>query len=109
MPPNDNWPKAEAALTRALALDDTRAESYNVLAGIQLYYHRDWLAAERSFRHGIELNPNSGALHHHYGTCLFLFGREDEAITEIRRAIELEPFLLFYNLNLGKLYFFIRQ
>jgi len=109
LPPNENWPKAEAALTRALALDDRRAETYNVLAGIQLYYQRDWPAAERSFRHGIELNPNSAPVHHHYGQCLYLFGRNDEAIAEFERAIELEPFSIVYNVNLGRLYFFLRQ
>jgi len=109
LPPDEGWPKAEAALTRALALEDSRAESYNVLAGIQLYYRRDWLASERSFRHGIELNPNSGQLHHHYGNVLFLFGRNEESIAEMRRAIELEPFSIFYNLNLGRLFFFIGQ
>jgi TolB-like protein/Tfp pilus assembly protein PilF len=109
LPPKENWPKAEAALTRALALDDSDAESYNILAGIQLYYHRDWLAAERSFRKGIDLNVNSSQLHHHYARCLYLFGRNDEAIAEMRRAIELEPFSIFYATNLGRLYFSIRQ
>src|SRR6185369_4549991 len=107
--PNENWPKAEAALTRSLALDDSNAESYNVLAGIQLYYHRDWMAAERSFRKGIELNANSGQLHNHYARCLLLFGRNDEAIAEMRRAIEIEPFSILYSNNLGRLYFSIRQ
>jgi TolB-like protein/DNA-binding winged helix-turn-helix (wHTH) protein/Tfp pilus assembly protein PilF len=109
LPPDENWPKAEAALTRALALDENDAESYNVLAGIQLYYHRDWFAAERSFRKGIELKRESGQLHHHYARCLYLFGRNDEAISEMRQAIDLEPFSILYSLNLGRLYFVIRQ
>jgi TolB-like protein/DNA-binding winged helix-turn-helix (wHTH) protein/Tfp pilus assembly protein PilF len=109
LPPDENWPKAEAALTRAIALDENDAESYNVLAGIQLYYHRDWLAAERSFRKGIELKGDSGQLHHHYARCLYLFGRNDEAIAEMRNAIDLEPFSILYSLNLGRLYFDMRQ
>jgi TolB-like protein/DNA-binding winged helix-turn-helix (wHTH) protein/Tfp pilus assembly protein PilF len=109
LPPDQNWPKAEAALTRALALDENRAESYNVLAGIQLYYHRDWLAAERSFRKGIELKGDSGQLHHHYARCLYLFGRNDEAIAEMQHAIDLEPFSITYSLNLARLYLSIRQ
>ena len=67
------------------------------------------MAAQRSFRKGIELNANSGQLHHHYGRCLYLFGRNDEAIAEIRRAIEIEPFSTLYSNNLGRLYFVIRQ
>jgi TolB-like protein/DNA-binding winged helix-turn-helix (wHTH) protein/Tfp pilus assembly protein PilF len=109
LPPKENWPKAEAALTRAMALGENDEGSFNVLAGIQLYYHRDWLAAERSFRKGIELKGDSGQLHNHYARCLYLFGRNDEAIAELRHAIDLEPFSILYSLNLGRLYFSIRQ
>jgi len=100
-PPDENWPKSESALTKAMAVDDSAAESYNALAGIQLYYHRDWPAAERSFRRGIELNPESAEVHHHYGRCLYLFGRNQEAISELKRAVELEPLSLRYQLSLG--------
>ncbi len=109
LPPDENWPKSETALSKAMAIDDRVAESFNALAGIQLYYHRDWPAAERSFRHGIELNPSSAEVHHHYGRCLSLFGRNEEAITELQRAIELEPLSLRYNLNLGILFFSLRD
>jgi tetratricopeptide (TPR) repeat protein len=100
-PPDENWPKSESALTRAMAIDDSVAESYNALAGIQLYYHRDWPAAERSFRRGIELNPESAEVHHHYGRCLYLFGRNEEAISELKRTVELEPLSMRYQLNLA--------
>lgn len=100
-PPDENWPKSESALTKAMAIDDSVAESYNALAGIQLYYHRDWPAAERSFRRGIELNPESAEVHHHYGRCLNLFGRNEEAIRELKRTVELEPLSLRYQLSLA--------
>jgi TolB-like protein/DNA-binding winged helix-turn-helix (wHTH) protein/Tfp pilus assembly protein PilF len=107
--PAENWPRSEAAVNRALALDDTLAETYNALAGIQLYFHHDWPAAERSFRRGIELNPNSAEVHHHYGRCLVLFGRDEEALVELRRAVELDPLSLAYSLNLARHFFFVRQ
>src|SRR5207249_3526773 len=47
--PDENWPKAESALKKALTLDETLAEAYNLVAGFELYYKRDWPAAERAF------------------------------------------------------------
>src|SRR5436853_878753 len=61
----EHWRAAETALQKALELDDTLAEAYHLLAGFQLYYKKDWLAAERAFLRGAELNPNDGEIHHH--------------------------------------------
>jgi tetratricopeptide (TPR) repeat protein len=80
LPPLENWPLAESALKKALALDDTLAEAYNLLAAVELYYNRDWPGAERAFRHGAQLDPNFGDIPHHYGFCLALFGRNEEAV-----------------------------
>jgi TolB-like protein len=109
LPPNENWPRSEEAANKALTLDDTLAEIYNPQAAVKLYYYHDWSAAERYFRRGIELNPNSAEIRHHYAMCLVLFGRNDEAITEIQRASELDPLALRNNLDRAKIFFFIHQ
>jgi TolB-like protein/Tfp pilus assembly protein PilF len=108
-PPDQVWPKAEAAANKALALDDKLAEAYNPLAAVQLYLYRDWAAAERAFRRGIELNPNFPETHHHYALCLTLFERHEEALSEVKRAAELDPFLPRHNLNWARVLFFMRQ
>jgi TolB-like protein/Tfp pilus assembly protein PilF len=108
-PPDENWSRSEDAVNKALALDNTLAETHNARVGIQLYYHRDWREAEQSFRRGVELNPNSSEVHNHYGRCLILFDRTDEAIAEMKRAVALEPLSLRYNQNLATLFFFARQ
>ncbi len=109
LPPNENWPKAEAAVNKALALDGTLAESYNTLAGLKLYYHRDWPAAERAFRHGIELNPDLAEIHAHYAVCLAAFGRNEEALAETQRSVEHEPLEPRYNYFWGKILLFMRH
>src|SRR5437870_341646 len=109
LPPNENWPKAEAAANKALAIDDTRAETYNPLAAVKVYYYRDWPAAERDFRRGIELNPNYAEIHLHYAVCLVRFGRGEEALAEIQRAVELEPLGLGANADWGRILFYMRQ
>lgn len=107
--PDESWQRAELAARKALELDDQLAENYNALSGIQLYYHRDWTAAEGSFRKGIELNPDSAEMRHHYSRCLMLFGRNEEAEAQMQRVLELEPLSVPYNLNAGKLFYFRRQ
>lgn len=109
LPPEENWPKAEAAAKKAFELDDTLAEVYNPLAAVSFYYHRDWTTAERYFRRGLELNPNSPELHHHYANCLVLFGRNEETLNEIQRAVEIDPLSSRFNLTWARLLFFMRQ
>ena len=108
-PPDENWQRAESAVTKSLELDTTLAETYNSLSGIQLYYHHDWTAAEASFKKGIELNEASAEVRHHYSRCLMLFGRNEEAQAQMQRVLELEPLSVSYNLNAGKLFYFRRQ
>jgi serine/threonine protein kinase/Flp pilus assembly protein TadD len=109
LPPNENWPKAEAAANKALALDDTLAETYNALAAIKLYYYRDWPSAERYFRRGIELDPNSAEIRAHYSHCLAIFGRGEEALAEAQHSVELEPLSPRLNYFWGITLFFMRQ
>jgi adenylate cyclase len=107
--PNESWPLAEEAVRKSLSLDNTLAEAYNPLAAIELYYKRDWPAAERAFLRGIQLDPNFGDLHAHYGLCLSYFGRNDEALTQMERAAQLDPFFPGVNLHRGIVFFFVRD
>jgi len=109
LPPDETWPKCEAAVNKALALDDTLAEAYNPLAALKLYYHRDWPAAERAFRRGIELNPNFAEIRHHYAINLARVGRKEEALAEFQRAIDLDPLSLRLKGSFGRTLFLMRQ
>jgi TolB-like protein/Tfp pilus assembly protein PilF len=109
LPPDESWPRAQEGVRKSLALDDTLAESYNLLAGVELYYNRDWPAAERAFRRGAELDPNFADIPHHYALCLALFGRNDEALAQMDRAVLLDPFFPGLNLHRGRLFFFLRD
>jgi TolB-like protein/class 3 adenylate cyclase/Tfp pilus assembly protein PilF len=110
LPPEEKWARAEEETAKkALSLDPTLGEAYNPLAAAQLYYHRDWPGAERYFHRGIELNPNFAEMRHHYALCLVLFGRNEETLVEMQRAIELDPLSPRFNWNLGRVLFFMRQ
>lgn len=96
MAPNEAMPKAKAAISKALALDDTLSEAHIALANIMALYEHDWSAAEREFRRGIELNPNSADGHFMYADFLISMKRVDEWNVEIRKTLELDPFNPFF-------------
>jgi tetratricopeptide (TPR) repeat protein len=89
--PDDAFPKAAAAARKALELDSTLAEPQATLAYCSFYYDWDWKAAERGYKLAIAKNPNYATAHEWYGLFLTAMGRFDEAITEERRAQELDP------------------
>jgi adenylate cyclase len=97
MAPSEAMPKAKAAISKALALDDTLSEAHLVLANIMFLYEHDWPAAEREFRRGIELNPNSADGHFMYADFLISMKRVDEWNVEIRKTLELDPFNPFFS------------
>jgi adenylate cyclase len=105
----DSWPPAEETAQKAIALDETLGEALNSLAAVQIWYKRDWSAAERTFKRGMELNPNFADIAHHYGVCLSLVGRKDEALAQMNHAIGLDPFFPGLNLHYGRALFLMRE
>lgn len=109
MPMNESHPKAKAAASRALEIDDQLGEAHASLAIILTTYYWDWSAAEDQFKRAIELNPNYAMTHNWYSQYLAYMGRSGEAIKEARRAQEIDPLSLFTNSNIGLVSFLARQ
>ena len=110
LPPVEKWVKAEEEnAQKALKLDPTLGEAYNCLATVNLYYYRNWPEAEGDFRRGLELSPNFAEMHAHYAMCLVFFGRNDEAVSEVERALALDPLSPRFGFTSGWLRFFMRQ
>lgn len=109
LPPNEVFPRARAAVKKALELDPDLAEAWTAQAFIKLYYDWDWDAAERDFLHAIELNPNYANAHHWYAEYLSLESRHEAAIKEAERARELDPLSIIINTWVGSRYFFARK
>jgi tetratricopeptide (TPR) repeat protein len=86
LPPREAFPKARAAASRALEIDDMLAEAHASLAHIKYLYDRDWSGAENEFRRAIELNPNYASAHQWYAYQSMWMGRLEEARHEIERA-----------------------
>lgn len=89
--PNSAFPKAKAAVLRALELDDAIPEAHVALGIILMDYDWNWPGAELSFQKAIEINPNYAAAHRVYGTLLLRLGRIGDAILELKKAQMLDP------------------
>src|SRR5262249_52215363 len=108
--PQDSYPKAKAAAEKALQLNESLAEAHTSMAQIYCYYEIDPSRAAREFERAVELNPNYPTAHQWYGSsALASLGRFDEAIAQVKRAIELDPLSLVINSDLGNTYYRARR
>jgi tetratricopeptide (TPR) repeat protein len=97
----DVRPRVEAALAKALELDDSLAEAHSALGSAKHFYEYDWAGAEREFRRAIELNPGYATAHQWYGQMLGCVGHGEEALVEHNRALELDPLSPIINSGTG--------
>ncbi len=98
LPPREIMPKARAAVTKALELDDTLAEAHTQLAIIKRA-DWDWAGAEKEYHRALELNPNNAELRVSYAQFLNTVGRHQEALAEVKRAQQLDPLSLHISAN----------
>jgi serine/threonine protein kinase/TolB-like protein/Tfp pilus assembly protein PilF len=107
--PEEARAKATVAVTRALQLDDSLAETHVSMALLKMDYDWAWSDAEREFKRAIELNPGYANAHHFYSHYLMAMGRTKESLTESKRALELDPVDPIMNAHLGWHYLNARQ
>jgi serine/threonine-protein kinase len=91
LPTKETFPKAKAAATKALSIDDQLAEAHTSLAYAIHNYEWKWDEAEREYRRALELNPNYATAHQWYSELLTATGRFDDAEREARKALDIDP------------------
>jgi serine/threonine protein kinase/tetratricopeptide (TPR) repeat protein len=107
--PGETLPKAKAAATRALELDETLGEAHAILGYTGFFADWNWPQAEREFRRAIELNPNNALSHAVYSEILGTQERFDDSVAEAERAQKLDPLSPHALSNLGYVYLSIRR
>jgi serine/threonine-protein kinase len=89
--PAEAMPKARQAAETALRLDDSLAEAHAALGFIHLVYDWDGPTAEKSLLRALDLNSSLAMTRLNYAAYLTSQGRREEAVIEIRKAVNLDP------------------
>lgn len=89
--PKYAMPRAREVAQKALQTDDTLAGAHTYLATVLLLYDWNRSAAEKELKRALEVNPSHAATHDTYGWFWVSSGRFDEAVSESKRAEELDP------------------
>ncbi len=100
VPPRQVFPLGRAAALRAIELNPSLGEPHVSLGQLNAFA-RDYPAAEREFRKGINLSPAYPTGHQWYSGFLVGIGRIDEGISYARKAVELDPLSPRINYSLG--------
>jgi len=103
MTPKEALPQAKAAAMKALELDSALGEAHTSLAFCLDGFDWNFDAAGNEFRRAIELNPGYATAHHWYAWHLALLRRYDEAIVEMKKAMNVDPLSMIINADLAEL------
>jgi tetratricopeptide (TPR) repeat protein len=87
----ETMPQARAAVTKALQLAPSLARAHLALGLVLLTDEWNWTGAENQYQIALKLNPNCAECHAVYGALLMALGRDNDAVLQINRAIELDP------------------
>jgi tetratricopeptide (TPR) repeat protein len=109
LPPNEAFPKSEAAARKALELDGSLAEANVSLGYSALVYRRDYAEAEKQFQNALRLRPEYANAHEFHAYYLTAMGRLQEATQERQVARDLEPLSPLMNAALGEVLYQTRQ
>ncbi|HVC45907.1 MAG TPA: winged helix-turn-helix domain-containing protein [Terracidiphilus sp.] len=107
--PEQLMPKAIAAAQRAIQLDPQNGEAYTELGSVQTIYAWDWTAAEQNLTRGISLNPSDSIAEFKYAVYLDAVDRPQDAVTHMRRALQLDPLSFLINRRLGVALYYDRR
>ena len=93
--PKELLPRAQAAVRKALELDNTLADTHRILGDIRLNYEWDWTGAESAYRQALVLNPSHARARLSYSFLMMIMGRRDEGFVQLREARKLDPLSMY--------------
>jgi len=102
-------PRAKAAAMKALDIDDGVAEAHASLGFANCMYDWDWPAAATHFERALALSPGYATAHSWHSLYLAALGRSDEALTEAKRAFDLDPASPSINHVMGGIFLYARR
>jgi eukaryotic-like serine/threonine-protein kinase len=89
--PDDAYPRAKTAATRALEYEPELSEAMTSIGKVLGWYEWDFRGAERNLRRAVSLGPNNAEAHWALASILPCVGHLGEGITELRKTLTLDP------------------
>jgi DNA-binding winged helix-turn-helix (wHTH) protein/Flp pilus assembly protein TadD len=90
-PGSYTFPKAKAAIVRALEIDPSSAEARAALANILLFCDWKWAEAEREMETAIRLSPKSTSVYINAAWFYMCKGSSEKPLRDVQRALLIEP------------------
>ena len=85
------YPRAKELAEKALSLNESIAEPHASLGEVLMQYFFDWKKAGSELDRALELNPSYATAHFWRATHHMALGRTDDSLTQVRKAVELDP------------------
>jgi tetratricopeptide (TPR) repeat protein len=109
LPPNEAFPQAKLAASKALQMDNSLAEAHATLGFVHFYYDWDGKAAEVEFQRALQEDPNYAMAHSWYAFDLAVMKRFSEAIAEATLAVRGDPLSPIIITNAAWVHFLVGQ
>lgn len=104
----DDRREARAEANRALELEPNLGEAHAALA-YSYFYDWDFPRAEAEFGNSVRLAPRYATAHQWYGEYLRFMNRQQDAIAESNRALEIDPLSPIINVEAALPYYYLRD
>jgi TolB-like protein len=101
----EGYLKAKEYALKALNIDKNLADAHAILGTLFCWSEWKWDEAAKELKLAIELNPNNANAHQYYSELLDIIRNNNDARSEINKALELDPFSTAINAT-SALYFF---
>jgi len=109
LPYSEAFPKQRTEALKAIELDEALPGGHAELASALMNLNWDWITPEKEFKRALELNPNATSIHSTYAYYLMRLGRLNEALTQAKMNLELDPVSSRSYVNLGLIDYFAHQ
>lgn len=104
------WQKAEPSAREAIRLDPELGEPHATLGLVKMMWEWKFREAEKDFKESIRLNPNYATARQWYAINLHALGYAGHAaVTEMEKALELEPLSVSINADMCQTLYFLRR
>jgi len=96
------FPRAKELAEKALSLKETIAEPHASLGQVLMQYYFDWKRAGSELDRALELNPSYATAHFWRATHYMALGQISDSLTQVRKAVELDPLSMIILTDVGK-------